>query len=280
MGEVITVNSIAQTQDPRSPHITGRTRVLGILAHPIDHVKAPPGINRIASARGRNAVMVPFNVEPADLGTLVAALRVMKSFDGAIVTVPHKQSIIPLCDIVSDRARAVGAANILRREPDGRLAADQLDGIGFVSGLRAQGIEIAGRRVHLTGAGGAASAIAFALAEGGAARLTLHNRSRPKIEALRDGLRTLHPAFDVQLGDSDPTGNDIIVNGTTLGMKPGDPLPIDVAMLRPGMVVAEVVMEPAVTSLLAAAETAGCIVHAGHHMLDHQLKLMAAFMGL
>jgi hypothetical protein len=95
--------------DVKIAEITGRTRVLGILAHPTEHVKAPPGINRIAMMRGKDAVMVPFNVAPGDLDTFVAGLRVLKSFDGAIVTVPHKQAIIRLCDEVSPQALAVGA---------------------------------------------------------------------------------------------------------------------------------------------------------------------------
>ncbi|MFN5826880.1 MAG: shikimate dehydrogenase family protein, partial [Rhodobacterales bacterium] len=128
--------------EPISATITGKTRVLGILAHPTDHVKAPPGINAIARKRGRDAVMVPLNVAPADLPAVVAALRLVQSFDGAIVTVPHKQAILSLCDQISPEARAVGAANVLRREPDGRLVAGQLDGIGFLAGLRDQGIDV------------------------------------------------------------------------------------------------------------------------------------------
>ncbi|TAZ22472.1 shikimate dehydrogenase, partial [Rhizobium ruizarguesonis] len=180
-------------EDPKILEITGRTRVLGILAHPTEHVKAPPGINRIAMMRGRDAVMVPLNVAPADLESFVASLRVLKSFDGAIVTVPHKQAIIRLCDEVSPQALAVGAANVLRRKPDGRLIGDQLDGIGFVEGLGDQDIAVSGRGVYLVGAGGAANAIAFALAEAGITRLTLANRTVEKIETLAAKLKGAYP---------------------------------------------------------------------------------------
>lgn len=268
------------SQEPHGTGISGKTRVLGILAHPTEHVKAPPGINRIARERGKDAVMVPLNVAPADLTAVVSALRSVRSFDGSIVTVPHKQAILTLCDEVSAQARAVGAANVIRRESDGRLVAAQLDGIGFVAGLRGQAIVIRGTRVHLTGAGGAASAIAFALAEEQVATLTLNNRSQEKVRALRDQLIEAYPSLDVRLGSSDPSGHDIVINGTTLGMKPGDAIPVDVTVLRPGMVVAEVIMEPGITPLLAAAEAAGCRIHLGHHMLDHQLQLMADFIGL
>lgn len=260
--------------------ITGRTRVLGILAHPTEHVKAPPGINRIARKRGRDAVMVPMNITPADLSDLVHGLRKLRSFDGAIVTVPHKQSILALCDELTPHARSVGAANILRREPNGRLIGGQLDGVGFVDGLLSQGIKITGTSVYLVGGGGAASAIAFAIAEAGAARITLANRSQDKIADLRERLRLTYPDVRVDLGGRAATGHDIVVNGTTLGMKPGDALPLDADTLQSPMTVAEVIMEPEMTPLLATARAAGCRIHLGKHMLTCQLELMADFMGL
>lgn len=260
--------------------ITGKTRLLGILAHPTEHVKAPPEINRIARLRGADAVMVPLNVAPADLEALVGGLRGVKSFDGAIVTVPHKQAIIRLCDEVSPRARAVGAANVLRRDTDGRIIGDQLDGIGFVEGLRHAGVELEGKSAYLVGAGGAANAIAFALVEAGVRCLTLANRTQAKIGALREKLIDAHGSIDVRLGSANPVGHDLVVNGTTLGMKGSDPLPLDTAMLSPDMVVAEVIMEPEITPLLEAARGIGCRIHLGRHMLEHQLQLMANFLGL
>lgn len=260
--------------------ITGRTRMLGIIAHPTEHVKAPPAINRIARYRGRDAVMVPLNVAPGDLPRLVDALRVLESFDGAIVTVPHKQAILPLCDTISDRARAVGAVNVLRRKPDGQLAGDQLDGIGFVSGLSHAGIGVSGKSVYLAGAGGAANAIAFALADAGVRHITLYNRTREKIETLAANLRAAHTSLEIDLGTSDPSGHDLVVNATTLGMSPADPLPFDASKLVAGVVVAEVVMEPEITPLLAIAQARGCSIHLGRPMLEHQLQLMADFLGL
>lgn len=257
--------------------ITGRTRVLGILADPIAHVKAPPGINAIARRRGRDAVMVPFQVAPEHLAALVESLRHLKSFDGAVVTVPHKVAIVGLCDDVTPRARAIGAANVIRRTAGGRIAADMLDGAGFVAGLKAGGVDPKGMAAHLTGAGGAANAIAFALAEAGVARLTLANRTRAKAEELAARIAAAFPGLAVAVGTEDPSGHDLIVNGTTLGMAPGDALPVDGARLKPGMVVAEVIMEPAETALLAAARVKGCRTHPGRPMLDHQLELMADY---
>jgi len=273
--------SASASQAPAAgPEITGKTRVLGILADPVAHVKAPPRINGIAQARGRDAVMVPFHVAPNDLPALVSALRLMKSFDGAIVTVPHKGPMAALCDRISDEARAVGAVNIIRREDDGSLVGDVLDGRGFVAGLASAGIGLIGKRVYLVGAGGAASAIAFALAQAGIAALTLANRSRDKAVALRERLADSYPGLGIAIGGDDPSGHDLVVNGTSLGMQHGDPLPLDASRLTSAMVVAEVVMEPALTPLLALARERGCTLHFGKPMLDHQLELMADFMKL
>jgi shikimate dehydrogenase len=260
--------------------ITGKTRVLGILADPIVHVKAPPGINRIARQRGRDAVMVPFQVSPEALPHFADALRQLKSFDGAIITVPHKGPMASLCDDLSPGARAIGAVNVIRRDSDGRLIGDTLDGLGFVAGLTVAGISIAGRSAYLAGAGGAANAIAFALVDGGVSRLTLANRTRAKAEALRERILGLYPEANVIVGDSDPSGHDLIVNGTSLGMRREDASPLDTARLTPDMIVAEVIMEPAMTPLLVAAQAAGCRIHLGKPMLDQQLELMADFFGL
>lgn len=266
--------------DRQPIEITGSTRVLGILADPIAHVKAPSGINAIARRRGRDAVMVPLQVAPEHLAALVETLRHLKSFDGAVVTVPHKMAIVGLCDGLTDRARAIGAANVIRRTADGRIEADMLDGAGFVAGLKAGGVDPRGIAAHLTGAGGAANAIAFALAEAGIARLTLANRTRAKAEELAARVAAAFPGVPVMVGTPDPSGHDLVVNGTTLGMAPGDALPVDGARLKPGMVVAEVIMEPAETPLLVAARAKGCRTHPGRPMLDHQLELMADYFGL
>jgi shikimate dehydrogenase len=260
--------------------ITGHTRILGILADPIAHVKAPPLINRIARLRGKDTIMVPFHVTPTSLERVLGGLRAVQSFDGAIVTVPHKSAVASLCDEISDQARAVGAVNVIRLDTESRLIGDILDGTGFLSGLAAAGVQVSGKKAYLVGAGGAANAIAFALAAAGIEHLTLANRTRSKAEALRERLNTFYPNVNVVVGDENPSGHDIIINGTLLGMRPEDPLPLDAQQLEASMVVAEVVMEPEITPLLQMAQTAGCHIHRGKPMLDCQLELMADFFGL
>jgi len=259
--------------------ITGRTRIWGILADPIHHVKTPQALNAIMRERGVDGVMVPMHVSPADLAAFVSGLRRMRNLHGLIVTVPHKTAIFGLCDETSAAARQSEAANAVRIV-DGRLSGTMLDGAGFVGGLRAGGIEPRGMRAYLAGAGGAANAIAFALAEAGVARLTLANRTRAKAEALRARVAEAYPALQVEVGGADPAGHDLLVNATSLGLAEGDPLPFSVEGIGPGQTVAEVIMQPAVTPLLAEAAARGCRTHPGRPMLDSQLTLMADFLGM
>lgn len=260
--------------------ITGHTRVYGILADPIHHVKTPQMLNALMAREGRDGVMVPFHVASDDLATLVAGLKAMKSLGGFVVTVPHKTAVVDLCDAVSDSARRIGAVNTVRREADGRLIGEMLDGKGFVGGLLAAGIDPRGKSVYLAGAGGAANAIAFAFVESGISRLTIANRTRAKAEDLAARLAEAYPTAQVDIGTPDPSGQDIVVNGTSLGLKEGDALPLDTARLSPEQIVAEVIMQPEETALLAAAKAKGCRIHFGKPMLACQLDLMADFLGM
>lgn len=262
------------------PEITGRTKVFAILADPIGHVQTPQGLNALARARGFDGIMIPLHVPAAGLSAAIAGLRATENLGGFIVTVPHKTAIVPLLDALSEAARCVGAVNAVRRERDGRLRGEILDGVGFVAGLRAAGHEPRGRSAFIAGAGGAASAIAFALAEAGVSRLTLFNRTCERAESLLARLRPLFPAVPLALGTGDACGHDIVVNATSQGLRPDDALPVDVASLTPDQLVAEIIMQPEVTPLMAAAAARGCRTHPGHPMLRCQLELMADWMGM
>lgn len=258
--------------------INGSTQIFGILADPIHHVKTPQRINQLFAERQIDGVMLPWHVKPEGLAQAVQGLRALHNLGGFVVTVPHKTAIVALCDEVTPEARLIGAVNVVRRTADGRLVGGMLDGEGFVSGLRSQGLEPAGRSVYLAGAGGAASAIAFALAGAGVRRLTIANRTAGKAQQLIDRIARHHPQLSLAVGSEDPAGHELVVNGTSLGLHPGDALPLNVDCLEPQQIVAEIIMQPVQTRLLEAAQARGCRVHFGAPMLSSQIALMAAFM--
>jgi shikimate dehydrogenase len=260
--------------------ISGTTRLYAILADPIHHVQTPQLMNALFRQRGADRLMVALHVPGEQLAAAVAGLRHLANLEGFIVTVPHKTAMLALCDEVTVQARQVGAVNVVRRGQGGQLQGDILDGTGFVAGLRREGIEPRGCSVYLAGAGGAANAIAFALAEAGVARLTIANRSQDKADALRQRLSAVYPQLPVSLGGPDPSGHRLVVNATSLGLASSDPLPCDASRLTPDQIVAEIIMQPPRTALLLAAEARGCRLHGGLPMLSCQIELMAAGMGV
>jgi len=257
--------------------ISGRTGVLAILADPVEQARAPSLVNAALAARGLDAVLVPMHVRAGDLARVLDALRAIQNFTGCVVSMPHKEALLPLLDEVTPEARQVGACNVVRREADGRLVGTMFDGEGFVTGLRRAGHDVTGRRVFMTGAGGAAAGIAFAVVKHGAAALTIHNRSAARAEALAAAVRAAYPRTSVAVGGADPRGHDVVVNATSVGMRPGDGLPLDPAGLGPGTVAAEVVITPETTPFLAEAQRRGAAAHYGKPMLEAQIDLMIDF---
>jgi shikimate dehydrogenase len=260
--------------------ISGETKVFGILADPIHHVQTPQRMNEHFASIGYDGVLVPLHARSANLAAVVEGLRRLENLGGFIVTVPHKTAILALCDEASPVARTIGAANVVRREAGGRLVANMLDGEGFVRGLRATGAELQGKAAYLAGAGGAANAIAFSLVQAGVSRLTIANRTSAKADDLKRRILELHPQAQVRVGSMDPTGHDVVVNATSLGLRSGDALPLDASRLHAGQLVCEVIMQPRETPLLLAARERGCQVHYGAPMLAAQIALMADFLGV
>jgi shikimate dehydrogenase len=259
--------------------ITGKTRVFAILADPIYHVKTPETMNAVFDSYGLDSVLVPFHVAPAGLSDLVGGLRQMQNFGGFIATVPHKISMLDLCDEVTAVARHIGAVNCVRREDNGRLVGTMLDGVGFVEAMRARGVDPTGMRVFLVGAGGASSAIAFGLADAGVSHITISNRSSGRALELAERLAAGYASLSVSTDAADITDHDLIVNGSTLGMLPSDADPVDFASIRAKHLVADAIMEPAMTPLLTAAHSKGCKIFLGRPMLESQILLMARHMG-
>jgi shikimate dehydrogenase len=223
-------------------------------------------------------------VAPGDLGGFVRGLRGWRNLAGLSVTMPHKESLAADVDELIGAAALVDAVNVVRRESDARLVGANTDGAGFVIGLHKAGYELSGRHVLLVGAGGAGRAVAFAVAGAGAAGLTIANRTATRAERLARDIAASYPALTVAVaaaaGPPDPAGHDVLINATSLGMQPGDPLPVAVSRLAPGTLVCDIVTRPAQTRLLDEAVARGCVPHPGLPMLAGQVDLILDFLGL
>lgn len=258
--------------------ITGTTRLYSIIGDPIAHVRTPMAFNDYFAARKIDAICLPVHIRSNDLPRGWAGLKSIVNMDGFIVTAPHKAEAAQLCDKVEGDGVHTGVVNTVRREKDGTFTGTLLDGRGFVRGLLSHGHEVQGRRFYLAGAGGAGTALSFALAHGGAAALTIHNRTRAKAETLAASVAKAYPACAVKVGSDDASGHDIVVNATSLGLKPDDGHSFNLDSVEKSTLVAEVVMKPDMTPLLIAAEKRGHAIHFGIHMLNSQLELMMQFL--
>jgi shikimate dehydrogenase len=260
--------------------ITGTTGVWVHLAHPSAHVRATSTFNRAFRERGLDVVAVSSDVAPADLPALVRGLRGWRNLAGIGVTMPHKEAIAALCDEVVGLGKLIKSVNAIRREPDGRLIGANTDGSGFLAGFRQAGYDPAGKRTLLVGIGGAGRAIAFSLAEAGVADLTLSNRTVAKAQAVAAEVMAAFPAASVEVGPPDPNGYDLVINATPLGMRDGDPLPLNASKLTAKTVVAEIIIVPERTRLLIEAERRGCRIHFGLPMLTCQIDEVITFLQL
>jgi shikimate dehydrogenase len=261
-------------------HITGKTSFIAHIGWPTHSFKAPMIYNPYFSKAGIDTVVVPMGCKPEHFAGFLPAVFSLENITGALITMPHKVSVVELLDEVSPAVKIAGSCNAVRRDAVGRLVGDMFDGEGFARGLTRKGVKLAGAKVLVVGAGGVGSAIAASLAVAGIGTIGLYDARPESAEALAGRLRAQLPALVVQTGSNDPAGWDVVVNATPLGMNPGDPLPVDVTRLAPSTFVGEVVMRQETTAFLAAAQARGCRVQVGTDMLFEQIPAYLEFFGL
>lgn len=260
--------------------INGATRLYGTIGDPIRQLRMTGIMPQVFAAVGANAVWLPFHGGADLLPVMLQALSRMHNLGGFTVTIPHKTGILPLLERTTRRAEASGSVNLVRRDPDGALAGDIVDGMGFVRGLVAQGHRVRGASVWLVGLGGAGGAIAAALCEAGVGRLLVTEIDAERAEIAIDRLLRHYPDVPVAEVATPPKGVHIAVNATPLGLRPGDPLSFDPMTLDPEALVADVIMSPIETPLLQRARAHGRRIHHGRHMLDHQIPLYLEWFGI
>jgi shikimate dehydrogenase len=154
------------------PHITGTTRLYGLVGDPLTTAKSPE-LNRLFIEQRVDAVCVPFGVKADDLAAFVTGARAIGNLAGVLVTMPHKQRMLAFVDELDLTVRQVGALNVIRCHDDGRWVGATFDGLGCVLGMEWEGNHPANKSVLLIGAGGAGRAIAYAVASAGARTLTV-----------------------------------------------------------------------------------------------------------
>ncbi|MGI9520469.1 MAG: shikimate dehydrogenase family protein [Hyphomicrobiaceae bacterium] len=254
---------------------TGKTGMLALLAHPVDHVKGPAFMNPALEDLGRDWFVAPMHVRPENLRHVVGALMKADNYLGVILTIPHKESMASMCDELLANGRLTGAVNAVRFDRD-RLVGDMFDGIGLLDALKGANIGLRDRTVLMIGAGGAARAIAFAFCQEGVANLAIHNRTRERAETLTRDIADALPGVRVATAENDPRGYDILVNCTTLGLHDGDTPPIDVSQIEPGQDIVDIIAVRD-TELMQAGIAKGCRVVGGVPMALGQIAGFSEF---
>jgi shikimate dehydrogenase len=258
-------------------NLTGATRLNVIVGDPIAQARSPGGVTRAFVERGQDAILVPVQVAPADLADLLNVATRLKNLDGIIVTVPHKFACYQHCASATANAEFIGAVNVMRRRAGGGWHGEMVDGMGFVGAARAKGVDPRGKRALLVGAGGAGSAIALALIDAGVRELAIHDEDRVRRDRLIERLNQRGKGRALA-GSPDPTGFDLVGNATPAGMKPGDPLPVDVTKLAPASYAGCVITAPAVSPFIEAARRIGCMTSTGTDMYNSLQELMLDFL--
>jgi shikimate dehydrogenase len=249
--------------DPRP--VSGETRLAAVIGSPIRHSLSPVLYNTAFAEAGLDWVFLAFEVGADAVPAAFGGMRAL-GIEGLSVTMPCKEAAAAAVDECTDVAARLGAVNSVRLDGD-RLVGHNTDGAGFVDSLRLDaGVEPAGSRCVVLGAGGAARAVVLALAGAGASQVTVVGRTPDRADraaALAGPIGAVGEASAVE-------DADLLVNATPIGMGDDAGLPIDARLLRAGLVVADLVYHPLDTPLLQAARTRGATPVGGLGMLVHQ----------
>jgi shikimate dehydrogenase len=229
-------------------------------------------MERAFAAAGLDWRYLTLEVPPDALADAIHGMRAM-GFKGGNFTIPHKVAVIPHLDGLSEAAELMGAVNCVNRV-ENRLIGENTDGKGFVQSLR-EITDPQDKRVAILGAGGAARAIAVELGLAGVAEITVVNRSeqrgQPLVDLLNDRVKTATKFFKLSGDYAVDSEADIFINATSIGLSDGHArVPVDVRSLRPGLIVADVIFNPAQTRLLRDARDHGCQTLDGLGMLVNQ----------
>jgi shikimate dehydrogenase len=221
---------------------------------------------------GADIVNVAFRVSPENLENAVRGAQAL-GFLGLMVTIPHKENVLALCDYLDQSAQDIGAANLLHFQNDGKIKGYSSDGWAAVKSLEEEGARVGGARIAILGGGGAARSLALTFARAGADSLFLLNRTVERAAKIADEAAQLgivasaapldEASLETYLADA-----DLIVNTTSVGMHPNeDETPLPAHLLRAGQTVYDIVYNPLETRLLREAKAAGATPVDGLGML-------------
>ncbi|MDQ3814790.1 MAG: shikimate dehydrogenase [Armatimonadota bacterium] len=252
--------------------ITSHTRVLAIIGDPIEHSLTPRIQNVALQEIGADVVNVAFHVAPERLEQAVRGAQALGLL-GLMVTIPHKEAVIPLCDELDESARTMGAANLLHFRADDQTIGYSTDGWAALESLAEEGANVREARITILGGGGAARSLALTFARAGAAEIVLLNRTPSRAQRIADevvalGVTAQAASLDENTLRQTLPQTELLVNATSVGMHPHeDDTPVPAAALQAELTVYDIVYNPLETRLLRESKQIGARVVDGLGML-------------
>ena len=254
-----------------------RAELTGVFGDPVDG--NPTGVIMEAGyeAAGLNYRYITCKVLPEDFEGAMKGMRAM-NMRGVNLTMPHKIKVIPHLDELSEAARIIGAVNTVLSK-DGRLIGENSDGKGFVRSILEADVSLKGKTITMLGAGGAAKAIGVECALAGAEKIIIINRNAERgnelVKTITENTATRAEYIPWAGTAAIPAETEILINATCVGLHPEvDQCPdVDYSQIKGGMVVCDVVFNPAMPLFLKKAEAQGAKVITGLGMLVNQAAL-------
>jgi shikimate dehydrogenase len=242
-----------------------------VIGWPVAHSRSPVIHRYWLKLYGLDGAYEMEEVRPEEIGGFLRSLR-QRGYEGANVTLPHKEAALAAADRPDQTAIAIGAANTLWLDAKGLLHASNTDAYGFMTHLAAEAPDWnkGSRPVMVLGAGGAGRAILHGLIAAGASKILLANRTEDRAKALAEGFGGRVSVVPWEDRNRALSGCGLLVNATSLGMTSKPPLDIDLSALPADAIVADIVYSPLETQLLAAARARGNRAVDGLGMLLHQ----------
>ncbi|MEI5905764.1 shikimate dehydrogenase [Bacillus spongiae] len=244
-------------------------RLFGVIGDPIAHSMSPLMHNAIISAHHLKGYYHPFHIKRKDLEVAIKGMKAL-GVEGFNVTIPHKESILPLLDKVDPLAKAIGAVNTVVREGDS-LIGYNTDGDGFISSLEKTVCNE--DSVLVVGAGGAAKAIVYSLANKGIAHIDITNRTVEKAEEMlqKCPFPLKGKALSLEIAEKHLNRYDVIIQTTSIGMHPYiEESPMEVRQLKKSAFIVDIIYNPSETKFLQEARKQGAQVQNGLGMFVHQ----------
>jgi shikimate dehydrogenase len=246
----------------------GHTHVAGVIGDPVAHSLSPALHNAAFEATGLDWTYVAFHVPRGRAAQAVDAMRTL-GIRGLSVTMPHKEAVAEAADAATTAVRALGAANCLALDDEGRVVAHNTDGDGFVNSFERDGDSIVGKSVAVIGAGGAARSVIEACGRARARSVMVVNRRPERAEAAAALAGDVGSVVDPEaVSDA-----DVVVNATPLGMAESPGIPIDPGLLSSAQTVIDLIYQPRETSWLEACRLRGLRTESGLMMLLHQAAI-------